>query len=117
MERVIQKMMDKEFEDRDDERIDVKLDAKETEAVEKTMHDDMNKQFEDREEKRIDDETDAKSLEVGAVSDVNGLHVVKSQEFDVKRSVHYGPVMNSRDFSAKSLTVETSEDIRSLEMG
>ncbi|KAI3961859.1 hypothetical protein MKW98_022064 [Papaver atlanticum] len=31
-ERVIQKMMDKEFEDRDDERIDVKLDAKEMEV-------------------------------------------------------------------------------------
>ncbi|KAI3942545.1 hypothetical protein MKW92_016188 [Papaver armeniacum] len=55
-ERVIQKMMDKEFEDRDDERIDVrfKLDAKEMKAVEKMMHDDMNKEFEDS-----DDEIDA----------------------------------------------------------
>ncbi|KAI3899782.1 hypothetical protein MKW92_021897 [Papaver armeniacum] len=58
-ERVIQKMMDKEFEDRDDERMDAKLDAKEMEAVEKMMHDDMNKEFEDSEEKRIDDEIDA----------------------------------------------------------
>ncbi|KAI3833606.1 hypothetical protein MKX03_004503 [Papaver bracteatum] len=57
MERLIQKMMDKEFEDRDDERIDVKLDAKQMEAVEKMMHDDTNK--EDSEEKRIGDETNA----------------------------------------------------------
>ncbi|KAI3836705.1 hypothetical protein MKX03_007334 [Papaver bracteatum] len=53
-ERVIQKMMDKEFEDRDDERIHVKLNAKEMEAVEKMMQDDMNKELEDS-----DDEIDA----------------------------------------------------------